>query len=467
MENFTADSATASRPCASPMDGVAAATAAIPQAQAKAASARATIRTYRHGPGECHLVTLHGDAGKNYRILIDCGVALVTRDASAVMQKVMSNIVEESDGQVDLLVATHEHWDHISGFVQAAAEFAQLKVGEVWMPWTEDPNDPAAQDLHLERAQALEKLRLAGARMQLRGTEAESNAINSLLEFYGAAGRASTQDALEAVRAKTPAPVYCSPGGAPRELPEVGARIYVLGPPRSEASLKKMSPSKRDSETYDITQEDFLLNVAPSLDGTEAGNPFSTLYSIPEPVAHAMPFFQQHYWDDARWRRIDTAWMADSTQYALALDSLTNNTSLVLAIELDGGDVLLFAAGAEVGNSMSWGDLAWSVDGRQVDGRDLLGRTVFYKVGHHASVHATLKKEGLELMPKLLVAVIPVDHAMALSMRGGEIPPESLQLALADATRDRGYVLRTDQDPPAAALARGVSATAGYFDVQL
>jgi uncharacterized protein YfiM (DUF2279 family) len=41
-----------------------------------------------------------------------------------------------------------------------------------------------------------------------------------------------------------------------------------------------------------------------------------------------------------------------------------DNTSLVLAIELADGDVLLFAADAQVGNWLSWQDLTWSVDGR-------------------------------------------------------------------------------------------------------
>src|SRR6266699_2202355 len=68
-----------------------------------------------------------------------------------------------------------------------------------------------------------------------------------------------------------------------------------------------------------------------------------------------------------------------------ALDSMTNNTSLVLAIELADGDVLLFAADAQVGNWLSWQDLKWTVGTSPVTGPDLLKRTIFYKVGHHGS----------------------------------------------------------------------------------
>src|SRR6185295_16271734 len=118
------------------------------------------------------------------------------------------------------------------------------------------------------------------------------------------------------------------------------------------------------------------------------------------------------------WRRIDGEWLAGSPELALQLDSLTNNTSLVLAIELPAGggsdrDVLLFAADAQVGNWLSWQDLKWTVDGKEVTGPDLLKRTILYKVGHHGSHNATLKEKGLEEMERLRVALIPVNQEMA------------------------------------------------------
>ena len=35
------------------------------------------------------------------------------------MTQVIENIVDDTGGEIDLLIATHEHWDHLSGFVQA------------------------------------------------------------------------------------------------------------------------------------------------------------------------------------------------------------------------------------------------------------------------------------------------------------------------------------------------------------
>ena len=106
----------------------------------------------------------------------------------------------------------------------------------------------------------------------------------------------------------------------------------------------------------------------------------------------------------------------------MALDSDTNNTSLVLAFELtSGGDVILFPGDAQVGNWLSWELLEWQVaepgGTRTVKSDDLLARTVLYKVGHHGSHNATLREKGLELMASSeLAAMIPVNRVTAEKM---------------------------------------------------
>lgn len=163
---------------------------------------RATIRTYRHGLGDCHLVTLMGKDNKApYRILIDCGVILGTPDAAAKMTAVMDDVVTASNGRIDLLVATHEHWDHVSGFVQAADSFAKLKVGEVWLAWTEDPQDKDAKELAASKGKALAMLQDSALHLQQTGSTANPLFV-SLAEFFGMAAGATTRDALEAVRSK-------------------------------------------------------------------------------------------------------------------------------------------------------------------------------------------------------------------------------------------------------------------------
>jgi glyoxylase-like metal-dependent hydrolase (beta-lactamase superfamily II) len=99
---------------------------------------RAKIRMYRQGLGDCFLISVPRKGDRPYHVMIDCGVILGTADPSTIMTKVVENIVATTGGEIDLLIATHEHWDHLSGFIQAKDSFDKLKVREVWLGWTED-----------------------------------------------------------------------------------------------------------------------------------------------------------------------------------------------------------------------------------------------------------------------------------------------------------------------------------------
>lgn len=425
---------------------------------------RATVRMYRQGMGDCFLITIPRKNKKPFRILIDCGVILGTSDAAGKMIQVAKDVAEEAEGHIDILLATHQHWDHLSGFVQAFEMFATLTVDEVWVAWTEDPDDVLAGELRRERVQAIAALKLSAAAMTMAGDEAGAGEIGDLLGFFGAAGGASTQDALNAVM-KMGKVRYCRATDDPVHLSDTDIRLYILGPPHDPKQIRKTLPSARDPETYGVAAHQLGASVSAALNPDDNSTPFSDIRSIPLSITKGMDFFRKWYWgpgDSAPdWRRIDTAWLDGASELALALDSATNNTSLVLAIELSDGDVLLFVADAQVGNWLSWRELSWEVEGRKVTGPDLLARTVFYKVGHHGSHNATLRADGLELMKNLSIAAIPVDHAMAIKKRWGKIPLPELVAALGRAAK--GGVIRIDEtpDPPL----RNVTATDLYFDI--
>lgn len=433
---------------------------------------KVTVRTYRHGLGDCHLVTLYGTRGSTFRILIDCGVILGTKSAAEKMTKVMEDILQVSDGKVDLLVVTHEHWDHVSGFLQAKESFAKLQAEEIWMGWTENPDDKDAKILRVTREADLLKLQAAAMQMHINDPKGES-ILTSMLEFFGAVGTGmSTKKAMQAVRSKETKKLrYCDPADPPTTLSNFKAQIYVLGPPRQMNFLKKISSSKSptQTETYSMAALAFDATVGPLFgDASQDGNkPFTSPYRIPLAVSKSNAFFQKNYWESDPWRRIDGAWMNDADAFALALDNLTNNTSLVLAIDIENIGVLLFAADAQVGNWLSWSGCKWTVNDKEITGVDLLKRTVFYKVGHHGSWNATLRDEGLSLMEALNYAVIPVDHDMALKKNWGKIPLGTLQSAIEAATKDRGFVLRTDEEPSEQAKSRGAKSSDLFFDVDL
>lgn len=427
------------------------------EASPAASGYRAKIRMYRQGLGDCFLISLPRPDGRHrpYKVLIDCGVILGTADASTKMTEVVENIIAATQGEIDLLIATHEHWDHLSGFLQAKGCFDRLKVDEVWLGWTEDGDDPLAQKLKAQRDAALASLRVGFSRLQLAGDAYADEAVElgGLLEFFGAAKGASTKDALEYVRKMSPSLRYCVPTDAPVAPADAAARFYVLGPPRDEKLLRKINPSTRDKETYGLASDGFQMfmeGAGSALDREDTGRPFDRQYEIPFPYAREMSFFQQQYWraGDAtdNWRQIDIDWLGGSTELALQLDSLTNNTSLALAIELPNGDVLLFAADAQVGNWLSWQGLEWQIGDRTVTGSDLLKRAIFYKVGHHGSHNATLRENGLEQMANLRVAMLPVDQAMAKKKRWNHMPLDELVAALNE--KARGVVLRIDRPMP-------------------
>ena len=81
------------------------------------------VRMYRQGLGDCFLISLPREKEASFHVLIDCGVILGTPRAAAKMQAVVQNIHDTTGGKIDLLVATHEHWDHLSGFLQARELF--------------------------------------------------------------------------------------------------------------------------------------------------------------------------------------------------------------------------------------------------------------------------------------------------------------------------------------------------------
>jgi len=446
------------------------------------------VRMYRQGLGDCFLLTFAGKK-RPVHMLIDCGVLLGTPDSKAVMTRVAEDISEETKGRLDVVVATHEHWDHVSGFLQAREVFEnKIAMGEIWLAWTEDPNNARANELREERSLRVAALTKALPRWHASGLQPELyEAVSEVLCFFGeplGAGGNSTKGALECLTSRKDARLrYLTPGGKPIEIPGVeGVRVYVLGPPADDKSLGKLLPRKGSGEAYELrlTPERAFF-AALDLADSEAGPrseeerrlsfPFDEYYRIAKTEADDRTdnFFRHHYYgldggDPDPWRRIDEDWLTLTGELALNLDNETNNTCLVLAIEIvETGEVLLFAGDAQIGNWESWKKLSFSTtngngEAAVVSSRELLARTVCYKVGHHASHNATHREEGLELMQSPdLVALIPVNHEMAVKKKWNMPFPPLIQRLQ---EKCRGRVLRMDSpmEESVAAAARALGA---------
>jgi hypothetical protein len=439
------------------------------------------IRCYRQGFGDCFLLSFRTGKARPCHVLIDCGLWPSGATHTATMRAIVADIAKATGGTatkrgaIDVLVVTHEHWDHLSGFNQARDLFEEkLTVRAVWMAWTEDAADPLAKKLRREQEKKLRVAEQMRARLAtLSGSPGFSESgraalrqLDGLLGFFGATeAKGGVQGAMKFVREEWSGPerAFHRPG-AQLALPGVaGVRVYVLGPPRDAAKLRRESSTKQGA-LYELffgaSQEDSLLAALGALDDevaryrnpAEIGQPFDRAHRCPIDLGSAEPaaaldgelakFFTRHY-ADAPWRRIDSEWLHSGGALALRLDRGINNTSLVLAFELPDGRVLLFPGDAQLGNWESWHDAtnAWpsrEPGGARIGASDLLARTVFYKVGHHGSHNATAHDLGLEMMTHPdLIAYLPTSHAMALENDWERIPLPGLVRRLREKARGR------------------------------
>jgi hypothetical protein len=457
-----------------------------------------TVRMFCQGLGDCFLLTIPQGSKRPYSILIDCGVAMGTPNADVIMKQVVTGIRKLTGGIVDLLVITHQHWDHVSGFVHAAAELtgkSRIEFKHVWFAWTENAKDPLVQALRAKFGKAKVALaRAFQAKSRFAATDPTSAArlksLERVLAFLGPgadtgtdAGPGTLAEAMAFPRQLVNADEnpdaldYLMPGrcemlpGARGGL-AAGIQAIVLGPPHDAPKLMKVNPGRRTPETYEKHKGDLpglTINWAwlasamtgdmplPAMagDSDEAADharsrPFDPTWGIPLEDAAQHSFFSRNYFSgdkENEGRRIDGDWLWSGAQrLALQMDSYTNNTSLVLAFELPKSKrILLFAADAQVGSWLSWHERTYeTVDGRVLTAADVLANTVLYKVGHHGSHNATLKEKGLELMTHPhLVAMLPVEADGVARLGYGQMPLKGLVKALTEATE--GRLLRLDQ----------------------
>jgi len=425
------------------------------------------IRMYQYGFGDCFLLTFRGRDDHPVHVLIDCGVHAQWRPLGADpgsltggrrLNRVVQHIRESTNDHVDVVVVTHEHADHLSGFLSAKAEFEKLSVGEVWMAWTEDPESKEARRLDKTRGMMMTQLKAMG--LSLGASQTAFDNVSQVMGFFdiplegngkgsGSLFGASSRDARDNAMALSSNRRFFHPHRAPHSVPGVdGVRVFVLGPPEDERLLQSARPTGTPGEVYESDDDapesepgDGPTGATERLDFTDAVDPlqpFAGNHRLPVEWVQAnvdrrFDFYHEFYGfpaeedeDPMAWRKIGSEIGVIAEDLALRLDSATNNTSLVLAFELSEGRVLLFPGDAQVGNWKSWHLRKWTEEnglpkGEVVTAADLLERTVLYKVAHHGSHNATLKEKGLELMTSRthphLAAMIPVDEQWAKRRR--------------------------------------------------
>ncbi len=389
---------------------------------------------YNVGFGDCFLVEFPTPSETPFRVLVDCGVHNAgRRPGDWTMERTVAQIVERLgvDPHLDVVVATHRHQDHVSGFT--SEQWAAVHVGEVWMPWTEGPTEDAqaiatgqvdaAERLHaaLDRERALaDSSELRGLVGLVGNSRPNARAMATLHEGFAGAARRR----FLAVEDET----VIRPDGCP------GLAVHVLGPSRDPAVRRLMDPPG---------DERYLWRGG--LLGAPRNSASASAPAAPNDVANRLPFDQRFAVPRERYAQAwghlvpdkdsigACAWSPDTVlDVAARLDHAVNNTSVMLAFEL-GDAVLLFPGDAQ------WG--IWkSVLGRPAH-RELLARTTFLKVGHHGSHNATPRAflDGLVSDGQLDAAAVSVQRISQW--------PEIPRRPLLDTLARRAHAVYCSSDP--------------------
>jgi len=148
---------------------------------------------YCHGLGDCFLLRFPRPKGSRATyVLIDCGLIGVANDPKPVMRRVVADISQTCGRHLDLVLVTHEHWDHVSGFSTQQSQdlFDGIEIDAVWYAWTEDPS-PAnmlGHKLRREReakAAAVHQAAIAMGKLGEPFALDRTQRISALLSFFG------------------------------------------------------------------------------------------------------------------------------------------------------------------------------------------------------------------------------------------------------------------------------------------
>ncbi|HEX8495436.1 MAG TPA: hypothetical protein VF658_21675 [Pyrinomonadaceae bacterium] len=440
------------------------------------------IRAYQVGFGDCFLLTFFypqakKQTDKERHVLMDFGSTGMTKGVSSSeqMMKVAEDIREQCNKKsrkLHIVVATHRHKDHISGFATADGEgtgdiIAALGPDVVIQPWTEEAEaqDPILKDKGKKGATAakqlvegqadsataksLNALHLASLHDMHQISESMKAEVKHLrdkskfrqqldksvteqIEFLANDNDLPNRSAvinLAKMGSKNHYVKHGYPLNLLRQLP--GVKVHVLGPPDLEQHAKILKQRATDEDEFWMLQA-----AAQQFWGLQAATggliqDFAANESRLFPDAKVFRNSPSH----DRWFIRQLRAMRGKQMLGLVriLDKAMNNTSLILLFEV-GNKKLLFPGDAQIEN---W-EYALKRD-KKAD-LPLLKGVNLYKVGHHGSRNATPKtlwdnfehkgEDGKAQRLKTVVSTMRGKHGHEESHT--EVPRETLVEALSE-----------------------------------
>ncbi len=351
------------------------------------------VRAYNVEVGDCIYCRipngkkLEGNKYDDLHMLIDCGSVGKIDCLKAAIADLETMLPEQADGKkrLDLLVVSHEHKDHIAGFDPDF--FSNIKIENIWMSASMDPEHPQADRSHRLRSLATRAMHNI-ERMNL----SLSPELENLVESYSI----NNDGAREALCNKLPevnqiTPKYVFAGMTDEALGlslNEELQIHILGP-------------ERDIDRFYLGKDadDSLLGVL-ATGGVFKDGPTNPAAPVPTNISRA------------DFRRLQSRMMSSAFAFAELSGKVINNTSVVMLIEWK-GKRLLFVGDAEWDSRFKEGksNCAWNVVWHER--RDLLQNPIdFLKVGHHGSENATPWDDlqtGKETEPsEILNAILPL-----------------------------------------------------------
>lgn len=366
-----------------------------------------SIRMYNIGFGDCFLITFPAPE-RPRKVLIDCGVHFLGHNKEqpfkSVLDQLIKDVEENGVPTLDLVIATHRHQDHVSGFADEIWNGVEV-LGEVWMPWTENYNDKQAVEILLSQSSKAQKVHQLLDKMltnpMLFGLEREEQ-VAEIEQIKGFSENSlKNPEAMNTLHhgfnRKDDIPRKYLPH-RDRELNTMqpdflpGVTVYVMGPSYDDKVIAAMEPPKGE-QWFKMMEDRGNIETPPVF-------PFHPDWSRkPAELETADAILSPR--DRRRIRTVD-----DDTAFALAkgVEDAVNGTSLMIMFKI-GSAHLFFPGDAQHGT--------WQAALKDEEWRELLTKTNFYKVGHHGSHNATPKEFVHKVLRadsncKAMVSVYPV-----------------------------------------------------------
>ena len=326
------------------------------------------VRAYNVEVGDCIYCRIPKGRKVNgkvddFHILIDCGSLGGMSHLEAAIAHLETKLPDAGNGKkrLDLVVATHEHKDHIAGFDPEI--FKNIRIDRIWMNAAMDLEHPQAnKTLRLHRLATNAMRNIASLNVAL------SPELQDLVALYSIENDLAMEALRETLPGRTgiePDYVYAGVTGKSLGLPLNGVSITVVGP-------------EKDIDHFYLGKD-----IDETLNALEAGG---ALFADAPPKDPPVPPGNISRSD---FHRLQSRMMSSAFAFAELSGKVTNNTSVVLLIEWK-KKRLLFVGDAEWDTKFKEGKSNGSWNVMWAKRKALLEDGLhFLKIGHHGSENAT------------------------------------------------------------------------------